>query len=139
MDGGDADLAVPDRREVGALLVVMARRVVVDVVAHAPLLVADLDKLVLVKAAAEPRDPCALEPAPRHVGRVDVEDAALREPLEGDLGEPGGELRRRSEVQLRFKRRVLLDGLVPRTVYAQRDCDAWHPDDDPLHGPGDRP
>src|SRR5215208_3419233 len=80
----------------------MAARIVVDVVADSPLLLAHLYELVLVEAAAEPRDPGAPEPLSGHVGRVDVEDAALGQPLEGDLGQPGSELGRWPEVQVRL-------------------------------------
>src|SRR5918998_611667 len=133
MYGGDADLVVPDGGEVGALLVVVARRVVVDVVADAPALVADLDQLVLVEPAPEPRDPRASDLLLRQVRRVDVEDPARREPLEGDLRQPGGEGGRRFEVQLR------LGPGVPGAPDAQRDRDARNPDHDPLQGPRDRP
>src|SRR5918998_1011343 len=133
MYGGDADLVVPDGGEVGALLVVVARRVVVDVVADAPALVADLDQLVLVEPAPEPRDPRASDLLLRQVRRVDVEDPARREPLEGDLRQPGRELGRGPEVQLRLYPRM------PGSPDAKGDRDAWHADHDPLHGPGHRP
>src|SRR3712207_7914545 len=73
--------------------------------------------------------------------RSDVEDPALREPLEGHLRQPGRELGHRLEVQLLTAglQEYLLGALVPGAVDPQRDRDAWHPDHDPLHGPRDRP
>src|SRR3712207_8499912 len=64
--------------------------------------------------------------------RSDVEDPALREPLEGHLRQPGRELGNRLEVQLLTAglQEYLLGALMPGAVDPQRDRDAWHPDQD---------
>ena len=80
---GDADLIVFDGSEVRTLLLVVARRVVVDVVAHPPPLVPYLDEFVLVEPASEPGDPRTPEPLAGQIGRVDVEDSSRRKTLEG--------------------------------------------------------
>ena len=64
-----------DRRQVGALLVVVVGRVAVDAVLLAAGLLVDQRQLVAVDALAEPRDLDALDVAGRH---VDVEQRALR-------------------------------------------------------------
>src|ERR687893_57457 len=102
VDGGYADLAVLDRGEVGAFLLVPSRGIVVDVVAHAPLRVPDLDELVGVEPAPELRHPRALELALGHVRRVDRQDAARRELLRGDPREASGETGHGPKVELPF-------------------------------------
>src|SRR5215213_6919952 len=72
VDGGDADLIVLDGREVGTLLLVVARGIVVDVVADPPLLVPYLDELVLVEPASEPGDPRTPQLLAGQIRRVDV-------------------------------------------------------------------
>src|SRR3712207_8889051 len=53
VDGGDADLPARAGREVGAVLLVVAGRVVVDVVPDPAVIALDLDALVFVHPARE--------------------------------------------------------------------------------------